>query len=308
VGRKPNEADAEVPVTLQNVVDLPREGDPRYVDPRIPSRVRALLRVLHVADAFAAAAGAIESKVTRYVRGPRVLLRSRPLHIESTRTVARAEEHRIHPCVRESIATMEMAVMSAGFGAPHRITHGDPAELRSVGALLEHAGTGDLATIVCVLSGTGDAPKLIRTITFVTEFADGHRLYTTNATATMMWPPQPGHDAIRFARVDDARELYALHRVRVEGRAHTVPALPATRGATETERLAYTDRESQAFQRHLIQIGYREPAPDGLRHTVRGATLSAWRTMWPWKQWTDATHYRRARAVMRARARAEVHG
>jgi hypothetical protein len=305
---KTNAADAEVPVTLQNVADLPHEGDPRYVDPRIPSPVRALLRVLHAADALVAAAGTIERKLTRYVRGPQVLLRANPLHIESARTVARAEEHRIHPCVRESIAVMEMAVMSAGFGAPHRITHGDASELRSVGALLEHARTGDLANIVCIVSGTADAPRLTRTITFVTEFADGHRLYTTNSGTTTMWPPQPGHEAVRFTGVDDARELYALHRFRVEDRARTVPALPATRGATEAERLAYTDRESQAFQRHLIQIGYREPAPDGLRHTVRGATLSAWRTMWPWKQWTDAAHRRRARAVMRARARARTRG
>jgi hypothetical protein len=201
-----------------------------------------------------------------------------------------------------------MAVVSAGFGAPHRITHGNPPELRSVGALLEHAGTGDLANIVCIVSGAGATPKLTKTITFVTEFADGHRLYTTNSDATTMWPPQPGHESVRFTDIGDARELYGLHRFRVEDRARTVPVQPATRGATEAERLAFTDRESQAFQRHLIQIGYREPAPDGLRHTVHGATLSAWRTMWPWKQWTDAAHRRRARAVLRARARALKHG
>jgi hypothetical protein len=265
-------------------------------------------RAFNAATGTIAAAIMARSSVTRYVRGPKILLRSTPLHVEPARTVTRAEEQRIHPCVRETLAALEMAVVSAGFGAPHRITHGDPAELRSVGALLEHAGTGDLANIVCILSGTPEAPKLTKTITFVTEFADGHRVYTTNSATTTMWPPQPGHDTVRFSSLEDARELYQLHRFRVKERARTVPVRAVTRGATEGERLAFTDRESQAFQRHLIQIGYREPAPDGLRHTVRGATLSAWRTMWPWKQWTDAVHRRRARAVMRARARATTRG
>jgi hypothetical protein len=295
-------------VTLHNVADMPGKGGPLNVDPRLPLPFRLLLGALNTATGAIDVLVAVQSSVTRYVRGPQVLLRSKPLYIESARTVARAEEHRIHPCVRESIATLEMAVMSAGFGAPHRVTHGNPAELRSVGALLEHAGTGDLANIVCIVSGTAEIPRLTRTITFLTEFTDGHRLYTSNSGATVMWPSQPGHDTVRFTGVDDARELYALHRFRVEQRARTVPVLPSTRGATEAERLAYSDREAQAFQRHLIQIGYREPAPDGLRHTARGATLTAWRTMWPWKQWTDATHRRRARAVMRARAQAKHRG
>jgi hypothetical protein len=305
---KLNAAVAEVPVTLQNVADLPGESGPLKIDPRLPLPFRVLFRAFNAAVATIDVAIAVQSSVTRYVRGPKILLQSSPLHVEPARTVTRAEEHRIHPCVRETLAALETAVMSAGFGAPHRITHGNPAELRSVGALLEHAGTGDLANIVCIVSSTAAAPKLTKSITFVTEFADGHRLYTTNSATTTMWPPQPGHDSVRFPAVDDARELYGLHRVRVEERARAVPARRASRGATEAERLAFTDRESQAFQRHLIQIGYREPAPDGLRHTVRGATLSAWRTMWPWKQWTDAAHRRRARAVLRARARARKSG
>jgi hypothetical protein len=295
-------------VTLHNVADLPRESGPLNVDPRLPLAFRILFRAFNTAAAAIDGAIAVQNGVTQYVRGPKALLRSKPLHIEPTRTVTRAEEQSIHPRVRDAVAALERSVMSAGFGAPHRITHGNPAELRSVGALLEHAGTGDLANIVCIASGTAAAPKLTKTIIFVTEFADGHRLYTTNSGTTTMWPPRPGHDAVRFPDVDDARELYALHRFRVDVRARMVPAQPATRGATEMERLASADRESQAFQRHLIQIGYREPTPDGLRHTVRGATLSAWRTMWPWKQWTDAAHRRRARAVLRARARPLKHG
>ena len=291
-------------MTTENVADMPGRRGPLHVDPRLPLPFRLLFTAFNTAVAAIDSAIAVQTSVTRYVNGPQILLRSKPLRIEAARTVARTEEYRIHPCVRESIAVMEMAVMSAGFGAPHRITHGSPAELRSVGALLEHAATGDLANIVCIVSGATETPKLTRTITFVTEFTDSHRLYTTNSGTTVMWPPPPGHDVVRFTGVDDARELYALHRFRVERRARTVPPLPTTRGATEAERLAYIDRESQAFQRHLIQIGYREPSPDGLRHTVRGATLTAWRTMWPWKQWTDATHRRRARAVMRARAQA----
>jgi hypothetical protein len=305
---KANAAHVEVPVTLHNVAGLTHEGDPPYIDPRIPSPVRALLRLLHAAEAGLVAAGAIESKVTRYVRGPRALLRSRALYVESARTVSRTEEHRIPQPALAALTALERAVMSAGFGAPHRITHGNPVELRSVGALLEHAGTGDLANINCMVSGTPDAARLSTTVSYVTQFTDGHRLVTSNSGVTMMWPPQPGHEVVRFPGINDARELYALHRCRVEERARTVPVRPATRGANETERLGFADRESQAFQRHLIQIGYREPAPDGLRHTVRGATLSAWRTMWPWKQWTDAAHRRRARAVMRARARAMKRG
>lgn len=295
-------------MTSHNVADLPREKASRFADPRSTATSGLLVRLRRATDAVAGTMRGVEKGATRYVRGPQALLRSRPLHVEPARTVTRAEDHRIHPCVRETLATLEMAVMSAGFGAPHRVTHGDPAEFRSVGALLEHAGTGDLANIVCIVSGSIAPPKLTRTITFVTEFADGHRFYTTNSATMTMWPPQPGHDTVRFADVSDARLLYALHRFRVDERARTVPVQATTRGATEAERLAFTDREAQAFQRHLIQIGYRVPGPAGLRHTVRGATLSAWRTMWPWKQWTDATHRRRATAVLRARARAMTHG
>lgn len=293
-------------MTLQNVADLPREGDPRYVDPRLPFMFRVILRGFWSAAGAIDVAFALQRNVTQYVRAPRALLRAEPRHLQPARTVARGEEHRIEPRVRDALAAMETSVLSAGFGAPHRITNGDPAELRSVASLLEHAATGDLASVVAIASSSAAVPVLAKSITFVTEFADGHRLYTTSSAAKTMWPPQPGHDSVRFPGVENARELYARHRFRVAQRARTVPVRPATRGATEAERLAYTDREAQAFQRHLLQIGYREPTPDGLRHTLRGATLTAWRTMWPWRHCLEAQQRWRASAVLRARARAEA--
>lgn len=301
---KVNAAHGEVLVTLQNVADLPREGDPRYIDPRIPLPVRAVLRVLHAADDIFTVVLAPLDLVTRYVRGPGVLLSTSVMRVEPARTVARTDEHRIPPRARDALAAMETAVMSAGFGLPHRITHGNPAELKSVAALLEHAGTGDLATVICIVSGDSAVPKLTQVITFLTELADGHRVYTTSSSVPTMWPPPPGHDSVRLPHITDARELYAVHRFRVERGAHAASARPTTRGATEAERLAYTDREAQASQRHLIQIGYREPSADGLRLTRRGAVLSTWRGLWPWKQWTAATQQRRARAVLRAQERA----
>src|SRR4051812_25358466 len=96
---KPNAAVAEVPVTLQNVADLRGGGGPLKIDPRLPLPFRALFRAFNAAATTIDVAVAVQSSVTQYVRGPRVLLRSMPRQAEPARTVNRGEEHRIHPCV-----------------------------------------------------------------------------------------------------------------------------------------------------------------------------------------------------------------
>jgi hypothetical protein len=100
-----------------------------------------------------------------------------------------------------------------------------------------------------------------------------------------------------FPNIDDAAELYAIHRFRVREQSRSVVHVPMTRG---DDALAFQERDNARTREHWIRRGYyRRVGNDTLRYTLRGALLSAWRGMFPWRYVIERTEARERQAVLR---------
>jgi hypothetical protein len=78
-----------------------------------------------------------------------------------------------------------------------------------------------------------------------------------------------------------------------------------TRG---TDPFAYQHAESMAvFEHWLRRKYYRRDGAHGLRFTVRGAALSAWRGMFPWREISEWARSRRAAELLERYRRTRDH-
>ena len=234
-----------------------------------------------------------------YTAGPIALYRmSNASFNAKMRLVGEAEE--IEPNVRAFIEKVEQALQSAGFGAPQRIAISAESPLPGLESLLEHPANGDLANVVAMVNkrATGMLP-LATAVTFRSAFADGTLLNTSNMTHAGFWPDPPTHDNVVLPDVGDPIELYRLHRLRVQHKSAAVAQKPLTRGLTPEQRLIYAIRQQLDTTNFMIACGHRKRSPDGVRLTVRGATLTAWRRLFPWRQLGERRRRRAAAEVMR---------
>jgi hypothetical protein len=191
----------------------------------------------------------------------------------------------IEPNVRVFCEQAEQALLSAGFVAPQRIASVMQSPLPGMETLLEHPANGDLANVVAIVNNRSTAMSpLVTAVTFRSAFDDGRLLQTSNTTLAGFSPDRPNFENVVIPDVRDPVELYRLHRARVARKAATAAPQALTRGATPEQRLAYATREHLDTTNFMIECGYRKRSPDGVRLTAIGATLTAWRHMFPWKQ------------------------
>lgn len=235
----------------------------------------------------------------RYVRAP-IALYQMPTTSFNPNMRLVSDDETIDADVRAFIEKTEQALRSAGFGDPQRIAISQASPLPGVESLVENPATGDLGNVVAMLqkNATTMSP-VVSAVTFRSAFADGTVLQTSNTTHAGYWPDQPTHSNVVLPGVRDAVELYRLHRARVAQKAASVTQTPLTRGATPQHRLAFATRQFLDSTNFLIACGYRKRSPQGVRLTARGATLTAWRRLFPWKQIGDRQRERAALDVMR---------
>jgi hypothetical protein len=74
---------------------------------------------------------------------------------------------------------------------------------------------------------------------------------------------------------------------------------PPPRGRTPEQRLVYEKRRHIDFLKHLVRRGYARRTPGGVRPTLRGAIVGAWRHVFPWREIDRWWVRRRARTVLR---------
>jgi hypothetical protein len=169
--------------------------------------------------------------------------------------------------------------------------------MSAIVSLLEHPVDGALGGVF--LSQSALTGHISGTIWFCSSFADGTYVSTNNSRSVPLTPASREFQRLHFPGIDDAAELYELHRLRVRERGRTKKHVPMTRG---TDPLAYQEGEHSRTVAHWIQCGYyRQTSNDALRHTVRGAVLSAWRAMFPWRQLTEAACEHERDDVLRRR-------
>jgi hypothetical protein len=234
-----------------------------------------------------------------YVGGPIALYRMPNASFNAKLRLVGADET-LEPHALAFLDEIERTLHAAGFVDPQRITISTQSPLGGAEMLCENPATGDLANVVAMLNprATTMSP-LVTAVTFRSAFADGTLLQTTNTTHAGYWPDQPTHVTVVIPEVRDAVELYRLHRSRVMRKAATVAQTPLTRGTTPDERLAFATRQQLDTTNFMIERGYRKRSPTGVRLTVLGATFSAWRRFFPWKQIGERRRQRAAAEVVR---------
>lgn len=232
-------------------------------------------------------------KARMYIRGPIALYRREPTPA-APHLVALAQEDVIPSSLGEYMTTSEQRLATAGFAAPLRAKTRESKTVNSYVSLLEHPTDGALAFIHVGKANKSD--RLFASAWFHDAFVDGTIIATGNSRNSLRWPPRPGWLALRFTEIDDAAELYAVHRFRVTERSKVVVRVPMTRGDNP---LAYEARDAARVHDHWVSCGYWQRLEDGsLRMTRKGATLSAWRGMFPWRELVERERVRETERVL----------
>ena len=235
-----------------------------------------------------------------YVRAPWVLYRLNVIPPDRTRTLDPVYHEPIDQELLAYLELTERKMMALGFCEPHRTTDRMTYPLPAVGSSLEHPRFGDQATIVAMRPpaefGTSDP---IYSIAFDAEFVDGVTLLTSNVRMPRFWPDQRKVDHVRIPHVTDPAVLYRLHRLRVIARRADVAQKKIMRGKTPEQRLVFIKRRHIDLYKHLVHSRYHRRTAGGLRLTIRGALLTAWRQVFPWRNIDQWWLRRRARSVLR---------
>lgn len=243
--------------------------------------------------ANAAAARPARPGLAAYVRHPRAIYARAPQRSGAAVVPTTPElDAQLALPIRGALERMEREVRDAGFDT---VVHAALRSSKGRALLIEHAG-GQAIGHVLVSPTRGDDVAIAAT--FFSRFVDGIELQTSNFRLVGR---TPSRRHVRFLRLPDAArisELWAIHAFRVAERARTVAVRPLTRGA---DPFAFEAAVAHQTHSHWVATGYyRWVGPDALRHTMRGATLAAWRGLFPWKQ---VTEWRERRAAARVLAR-----
>jgi hypothetical protein len=167
-------------------------------------------------------------------------------------------------------------LQNLGFAPLGLYDFGEPTvHTQTILALFSHPETNDLA-IFAVSSTAG----LVRTyLEFSAEFASQMRIETSNNGILPLTPDPAAVSVFRFAEIREPYALYRLHRLLIEKHAAGLWAEPEPKGQ-EILRWACTVKN---FGPRHVALGYMKSAGETgqFQLTWNGATLMAWRALWP---------------------------
>jgi len=230
-----------------------------------------------------------------YVLGPIALYMKPPLSTARSIFPMTADDELLMPlAAHDFLDWAEKRLRSIGFGGAVHAVSRQVATVTSFVSLLEHPQDGSLA--IAFVSQINNVPRPTIHLIFHSGFADGTIVATSNSRLVSRTPSLPEMKSLSFP-VDDPVALYDLHRIRAQDRARRTVRVPMTRGA---DPLEYQHQENIRVFDNWIRHGYyRRIANDKLRHTMRGAALSAWRGLFPWKRMTERRNASERDAVLR---------
>lgn len=163
-------------------------------------------------------------------------------------------------------------------------------------AVLGDIEPGTVATALAIQKSDGHLHSLVG---YTTQLRGGRKLRTSNAPFAAITPAPAGEDRLRLPRERDATRLFAVHERRLR---------EATGAGAQLDRLtvgdpvAYQHREELASLAQFVASGYWRRQGDRLTLTWKGAFLSAWRLLPPWREIGRGRDERRAQALGSARA------
>ena len=143
--------------------------------------------------------------------------------------------------------------------------------------VLAASESGTVATGIAIPKADGTVHSLIG---FTTQLGGAGKIRTSNAPLPSILPAPQGESRARYPEVRDAVRLYGIHRDRV---ARAVTAGARVEPLTVADPIAYQQREEAAGIAHALSSGYWRRDGDQLALTWKGAFLSAWRMLQPWR-------------------------
>lgn len=143
--------------------------------------------------------------------------------------------------------------------------------------ILAESESGTVVTGIAIPKADGTVHSLIG---FTTLLRGGGKIRTANSTLPSILPAPRGESRARFPQVRDTSRLYAIHTQRV---AQAVAAGARVERLTVADPIAYQKREEASGIAHAQNSGYWRRSGDHLVLTWKGAFLSAWRMLPPWR-------------------------
>jgi hypothetical protein len=161
-------------------------------------------------------------------------------------------------------------------------------------ALWVNRRSGDIATWTCAntILFTDMMPS------FTTRFDDGYDIVTRSWKKLGVFPRHAREEKLNFPQVHDLRQLYTIHRLRVQRSTHTACGrlVPQEQDAIELVR-----RDTSREYEWLVEAGYHwlDARAERYRPTLKGAYLMTWKLLPPVKQVRQWLTRRNAARVLR---------
>jgi hypothetical protein len=183
--------------------------------------------------------------------------------------------------VSETTASAVEGLARLGFSIKYAYRTRDSVHKGTGYAVLFENESGDLARLILV--EVYRSSRVVSSLLMYTaEFEDGTQVHTTDNNAPRIHPlPRPPVHSFTFPRVGGAGRLYAIHRRLVDRYGGEGPRVDPLRGGL----MAYFRRTKESNEERQIASGYYslDEAHRVLRPTWKGATLMAWKLLWPLK-------------------------
>lgn len=156
--------------------------------------------------------------------------------------------------------------------------------------LLAETGSGTVATALAIQKPDGSLHALLG---FTTRLAGGAKIRTSNSPLPAITPAPAGESRIRLPAEQNAGRLYALHSRRVDEALATGKRIDRL---SIGDPVAYQHQEELSSLAQFVASGYWRRSGDRLTLTWKGAFLSAWRLLPPWRGITQRRDERWAAA------------
>jgi hypothetical protein len=165
-------------------------------------------------------------------------------------------------------------------------------------SLFENRRTRQLAKHLAVIGSASNSQVMTTVLAFLTEFADGTKLITSNHAMRALEPqPAVREGSMSFPRVRNPRHLFEIHNASVA--RYASEAIRVERAIVNPTEFLRTVRREQAA-RH-VESGYSYFDEESRRYhpTWKGAILMAWKLWRPIKRIRDWSLRRRAARMLR---------
>jgi hypothetical protein len=164
--------------------------------------------------------------------------------------------------------------------------------------LFSNRNTRQTAQLFTVIARRGIIRISETVLNFTTEFADGTTLYTSNSRTLPLQPRIRIRDgSMSFPEIDDPRRLYAIHQATLVSFA----ALAPRQSVVIDDPAEYLRTNFQRDVGKFAECGYYylDVERNVYRMTWRGAALSGWKMLWPFKSIRGLLRRIRAERVLR---------